>query len=658
MFPGDSTPCYGERVKRRWTVVGAWLFASTFATALSGTAAAQSNPGFFPARYVACHEEKTRPLQASPSPSAPPELLPVPKKRAPRPLDIAPLEVMDVAVTEPLPSRAPLALAQSPAKVAVTIEGENDFHCIGFTRGRAGIVRAATAPSGTRFLHHSDPQSWRLINVRAAGAIGLAEVTSALRKEIERPVPEGPADHTTFDLLDSKLHAMRALLDLGDKDAAMRIVKVLKSREDQSYSIIYKAYLEPFAQIDPEAAQAYAVSLIDRIAGGHRRPKDPDAAPDDSLVREVLPLLTKPNAADLAIVMRLTADTNGPSSKWHDACEVLAARLRLGDISLRKELRAELSTDLRTNRATVCYSAVMPFAFPGEDPDEVDTLLFRHRYEAILRFLERARSLAKENKLDARWKEGQKKILEWLKKRSSDPDIAGGKSDTRFQPQKRALHLTALAVLGDAQGKRALDQLIVDPEDSGTAPWIAAEQALRFDLAGAADHAEKRLRWAIDHFMRRYDTTLDPMRGPLLIDPHVRVIDALAARKDARFALGLLDENRWGREAAAVHLAKQMPAAACEIAGNEAKRASPSGISGNAIDDAFWTLSILGDACRGTMWKLLQDPKEPAPVRGMALEVLAMMRDARAAALLESTGPKDDLRAHRQRAKIIFHAKE
>ncbi len=635
-------------------------FAGSLASVLAGASAAgaQSNPGFFPARYVACHEEKARaPRAAAPSPQPALDLLPVPKKRAPPPLDIAPLEVGDVAMVEPLPSRAPLAAA-APVEKVVLIEGENDFHCLGFARGRAGILRVVAAPAGARFAHHQDASSWRLVNVRAAGAIGLTEVIPHLRRELERPVPPGPADHHTFELLDAKLHAMRALGDLGDRDSAARIVSVLKSREDESYSLIWEDYLEPLARLDPAAAQAYAVSLIERVATGKRKPTDKDAMRDDGVVREVLPLLTTPSASDLAVVQRLAADTEGNSSRWHDACDVLAARLRLGDDALRKALRAELSVDLHTNRAVVCYSQVMPFAFPGEAPDEVDTLLFRHRYEAILHLLDRARGLAKEGQLDASWKEAQKKILAWLKKRSSEPDIAGGKSDTRFNPQKRALHLTALAVLGDAAAKKELDLLIDDPADDGVAPWIAAEQALRFDLAGAADHTEKRLRWAIEHGTRRYDTELDPKRGPLSIDDHVRVIDALAARGDVRFALGLLDTERGGREAAAVHLAKLKPAAACEVVGTAAKRGGASGMGGNAIDDALWTLTLLGDACRGTMWRLLGDAKEPPAVRGMALEVLAMMRDARVAGMLESDDKRDDLRAHRQRAKIIYSAKE
>ena len=626
-------------------------------------ASAQSSPVFFPARYVVCHDEKAAPAPAaSPSTEAVPALalVPVARKRAPAPLDIAPLEIADVALVEPLPVRAPLptALPTAPVEKIVLLEGENDFHCTGFTRGRAGILRVVSAPRNARFAHHGDGVSWRLVNYRAAGAIGMTDAIPHLRREVDRPVPSGPADNATFDLLDAKLHAMRALGDLADKESAPRFVTFLRSREDESYSTIWEDALEPLARLDPTAAQAYAVALIRRIAEGKRAPTDPKAADGATLVREVLPLLTTRSAADLAVLQRLASDPTGSYPGWWDACNVLAARVRLGDDALRKELRAELATDLRTNRAAVCYSELMPVAFPGDDPDEVDTLLFRQRYEALLTFLDRARVLAKEGKLDTRWRDAQKKILTWLRKRSSDPDIAAGPSDRRYNPIRRAQHLAALSVLGDASARTDLDRLVDDPTDDGVAPWIAAEQALRFDLAGAADHAAKRLRWAVDHFTRRFDTDLDPMRGPLTVNDHVRVIDALAARGDPRFTLGLLDRERWGREAAATHLARKLPESACDLVAAEAQRAAPTSIGGDSIDDVFWSLSLLGDTCRPAMWKLLQDTTEPPRVRGMALELLAMLRDPRISGMLEKTGPRDDLAASRRRAKIIYFAKE
>jgi hypothetical protein len=131
------------------------------------------------------------------------ELLPVPKKRAPPRLDLAPLEVADVAVVEPLPARAPLAAA-APAEKVVLVEGENDFHCLGFARGRAGILRVVKANPGTRFANHSNATAWRLVNVRAAAAMGFTEIVPDLRRELERTIPPGPADDRTFDALDAK----------------------------------------------------------------------------------------------------------------------------------------------------------------------------------------------------------------------------------------------------------------------------------------------------------------------------------------------------------------------------------------------------------------------------------------------------------------------
>jgi hypothetical protein len=295
----------------------------------------------------------------------------------------------------------------------------------------------------------------------------------------------------------------------------------------------------------------------------------------------------------------------------------------------------------------------MPSLFPGEDPDEVETLLHRARYDAILHLLGVAKAKKAAGTLDARWQKGLAKLLAGLQKRSSQPDVGGGKSDVRFVPSRHAQHLAALAWLGDAKAKADLDKLIVDPAERGVAPWVAAEAALALDLPGAADRAVKLLENGIQNWTQRFSTELDPKRGFLHVNDHVRVLDALAARGDARFALGLLDHERWGREAAAVHFARLRPAAACELVGNAATNATRE-----AVDDAFWVLSMLGDACKATGWRLANDPTRPAAVRGMALELLAMMRDARIAPLLPKRQGKDDIAASRSRARFIFAAKE
>ena len=76
------------------------------------------------------------------------------------------------------------------------------------------------------------------------------------------------------------------------------------------------------------------------------------------------------------------------------------------------------------------------------------------------------------------------------------------------------------------------------------------------------------------------------------------------------------------------------------------------------MDDAFWSLSVLGSKCQATMRRLTQDPAQPPAVRGMANEYLAMLRHksvpAHTAVLLRDR----DHRASAQRARIISSAKE
>ena len=62
--------------------LGACLFAAS-------PALAQSNPGFFPARYVACHAEQKAAAQAPATPAPLPGLIAVPRKHAPITLELS-----------------------------------------------------------------------------------------------------------------------------------------------------------------------------------------------------------------------------------------------------------------------------------------------------------------------------------------------------------------------------------------------------------------------------------------------------------------------------------------------------------------------------------------------------------------------------------------
>jgi hypothetical protein len=618
--------------------------ATALAVCTPKQALAQSSPSLFPERYVACREVRA-PVPAPSRPVAADRFVPLPRRSRPAPLPIAPLVVIDVAVAEPVPARASEApRAHEPDVIASAAQ---DWRCVGFVRGKAGILKVLRAPPGSRFVNRGDPRSWRLLNARAASTARFAEALPELRRMLARPEPSDPDaaarpdGSRLFDALDLKLNAARALGDLDDAASAPALRAHLATREDRSYSLIWLAALPALARLDAMAADAYAAEVIARVAQG-RAPTDPHAASDDTLLRATLPLLVAHVPEHLRLLQSLTAH--------RDRCDVLAARVRLGDVALRDELRAELATDLRTQRGVACYGELMPEVFPGDAPEEVKTLLYRHRMEAVLHLLHRGRRAPPG---ETSWERARSELRAGLAARTNDPDIAGGQDDRRFQPVKRVLHYMALAQLGDGAAHAEVVRIIRDRADDGIAPWIAAAQALRFGWPDAADLAAERLGYALRDHTDRYDTDPDPVRGFARRGDHTDVVDALAARRDARFALGLLDRDRSVREIAALHLGRLGLPETCDVVFDAA-----AGAEEKAVQDAFWALTMLGDTCREQAFRHAIDRTAPPHVRGMALELSAMMRDPRIAPLLRDHGRKDDIRPARQRARIIFHARE
>jgi hypothetical protein len=619
--------------------------------------------GFFPQRYVACHEEDANAVVVITAPSPPaqappgPTLLPLVRRRAPKRLTIAPLVVIDVARAEPLPAReahpvAPPARDEGRrlAPPMVLAEGRNNYRCIGIPRGSAGIGRVLSAPPGTRFFGRISAASWRRDNMRAAGAFALGKAAPALRRELERPILPGLEGYQLAEQLQLKLAAGLALADLEDRAAAPALRAFVQSRELQPYPLIWEDALDPLARLDPVLAQRYAIAALTRLVnqpaamGKHR-----------GMVRQLLPLLTQSSPRALAVLRQLSSLLVEPDGDpdGHEACLVLGARARLGDELLLAELRPELAVELRTQRGVACYSQLIGPVFPGRDPDEVATLTHRHRYQEILALLRLMADRERSGQGDPRFATARAQLRAWLVKRSGEPDVRGDASHRDNNPERRALHLSALAFLGDARAQRQLEALIRDPADDGTAPWLAAHQALLFELPGAADWAAARLAIAMGSITRRFTQRSWGSRGLVKVTEHVEVIDALARRSDPRFALGLLDRNVFAREATVHHLARLRPPRACEIVGQAARHAQPQ-----SVQDAFWALSVLGDECRDTMGRLANDLGQTPAVQGMALEALAMMRDPRVPALLDRSATARELKPATERARIIDSARE
>lgn len=614
---------------------------------LCWTAFAPEAHALFPERYIACDDDDS-PVLSPTRASAANELEELPKRRPPPKLEVAPLFVADVATPSPIPSGHKevelIALTPPP-----TLESRNDYRCIGLVRGAPGILRVVGAAPGARFLRHPYPSSWVESNVDAAGAFALRENIPALEKMFNRPVPSHVEAYVKLERLRLKVAAASALADMGYAQVTPEVLAFVRERETTDFPAFWEDSLEALARLDPAVAHDYAVEALARI--GATPEHDTREA---NHVRELLPLLRERDSAALAALVKVHAEVDPKltGSGGYESCLIFAARIRVGDDTLRDELRQELS-DLRTNRSSVCYSETVAAAFPGEDPVEVDTLLFRHRYVELLRLVKAMERAERAGKADARFEPARNKIMAWLIKRGGDPDVKKDETDRRYNSVERARHLALGAFLGDEAALGSLYAMIDDPEEDGVAPWIAAAIALDLDLPKAADHAVKRLLIARTQHTERFSTELWPTRGKVTVTEHVEVIDRLVARKDARFALGLLDRNVFAREATVHWVSLLRPKEACSIVATNAAAAEEK-----SIQDAFWALSVLGAECRSAFEKVWKERPSPA-ARGMALEALAMLRVQSIASDVEPTGQKkDDIRPARERARIIFLSPE
>jgi hypothetical protein len=642
------------------------LWAPCFVAAVVGGSAparAESTPSLFPLRFALC---TSLPAAApTPAPSAPPVALqPLAVRAAPPTLALAPLVTIDVPVTQPVPLRAPGQALAAPAPVTLTAKGL-DYRCIGFTRGAAGISRVLGAPPGARFAGHEHAASWRADNLRAAATARLPDAVAWATRVLTRPLPTGLQGLDLYDDLDARYHATVTLGLFGDTSQSQKVVALLRAREDAAYSQMWLVTLAALSRADRAAAEDYAATVVERMAQGKRpaegtpeAPLDPDRASDAGLLRAAVPLLVTPNAARLATLKSLPTPRHYSESPL--GCEVLAARVRLGDAALRAEFRKELATDLRTDRASSCYPALMPIVFPGESPDEVDTLLFRARYHEILRLVVKAKTLRDAGPLDAKWTAALAKLRAGLEKRLVTPQLAAA-GDTRFRPLWRAQALAALAWLGHAPSAKELAALVIDPADDGRSPWVAALAMLELNLPNAADLAATRLRIGLAHVSTHlWDDRLVRRTFDHETDG-TRLLDALAARGDTRVYLGLLSRSSDQRSTAAELLGQRRDAAACDVVLNAAGAAVP-GRGGlpldEAVDDALWSLSMLGSTCAAGAHRLALDASASAHARGMAIELLAMLRDPRAAGLAAAREGRDELTKSRSRARAIVASPE
>lgn len=594
-------------------------------------------------RWLVCHDEPSAP--APPPPRAPKVdpfgLVPVPRAAAPAPFDIVPHQADDVSTTEPLPARAAGDPVAPPPPVVVMREPRNSYLCLGFHRGRAGIARVLQAPPGARFYGH-DSEDWLTTNADAAAIANVTEAIPGLRRTFDRPHPR--TVRTGLDMTRTSLRASAAgaLAEVGDKEYSPKIAAFLGELEAIPNLHAWRETFYALGRNDPDEASRYAIDALERHAAGPR-----DAARTHEIYKVLPWILDKHRGRALPVLQRLSSGTNSPD---HEECLVLGARARLGDAALFRAHRAAMEGSLDTNVATVCYSQLVAGMYPGKDASEIPVLIHRGRYHEIVLLTAAlaadpsAKAAAARRDLGAR-----------LDKLADRPSLTAGRGDNRFVPTDRARWLAVRAKLGDARALADLWASVDDATDASDAPWVGAWAGLTLDLPGAVEHAKTRLQLGIKLHTSVAET--DHERGGIVVTWRVRVLELLAARAAPAVGLGLLQEDHFAREYALYALSRHRDLPVCDLVLDAAKDA-PSG----TIDSALWSLTTLGDACRFSAERVARDKNQPPHLRGMATELLAMLRapTTRAAAdAFSKEGQRQPTeRASLQRVDVILRSPE
>ena len=618
------------------------LLAPTIAAAYSSVNATRS---LFPERYVACNEP--REVASTPAPSGEHVLLPVATRRRMPRYAVVPDAPDEVVFSDPIITGG---ASEAEPHHRITIVDPNDYRCIGLTRGKAGILQVLSAPPGTRFREHNNTTSWIRQNMIVAAAFDLREASPPIRATLARPI----SDRNAWNKHLLRAEAAHALAVLGDQSAAPVIARSLVEWEQGPLLGLWKSTALSLFVLAPHTAEDYAVDLLQRLGrDGFQYSKQHERL-------EVLAFLSpRKRRASLDALRRLTAQ---PEAYDRDAdapgyCQLMAARMTLGDPLIVDRARAQIATSLRDNWAVNCYSEWLASLF-GARLDDVDTLLFRVAYDRILNWLvvykqheKRARRDGDHGKL-AKIRAARQVLQAGLEKRSKDPRVSSPRH-VDFSTDTRAKHFAALAALGDTNALRKLQAIIVDSEDRGDAPWLAARLAVELELPNAVEFALRRLRMGLT-YTTEHRWIRSGRIGPLetrrvqLLEVLVRTL----GRQDLRWSVALLDREQAMRESALMHVARVQASGVCDVVADAAQEADRK-----AVQDGFWALSMQGSSCRGSMEKLVLDSDQPAHVRGMALELLAMLRSPKVEQLAGMLDGVKDAKTYVRRARLIAVSK-
>lgn len=604
-----------------------------------GYSAAATGRSIFVSRWLVCHDED-EPAPPPPRPPLPPAegapftLVPVPRGAKAPSLTVVPHPPDDVAFTEPLPAdAAPPRLdrpTEPPPGPVVLRESRNDYRCLGYVRGKAGIVRVIDAPPGTRFYRHEwREEDWVQENMVAAAALHVTEAIPALRKALARPHPLRIERGEDFARVRTVALAANALAELGDHASSPRIRELLVELESIDFAMVWQDTFRALARNDRAAAASYALEVVEKLAA--------KKLPEDR-IHEYADVLQYLDPADreraLPPLVGLTTNTALGRLEQHElaACKIYGARLRMGDATFAREVRGPLAGTTDTNLAAHCYRELVTALYPGHDIDELPVLVHRRRH---LELLELTRRLQSDTSRGATAKRAN--VLAALRGMGKD-------HPERWHETARAPWLAARAGLGDLSAREELYRWVDDPTSNSDGRWMAAWAAVRLRLPGALDHARIRLIIGVTqapHTVRDADLG----RGGTTVTWPVRLIDALVEAESPLFALGLLSRDHTARERALFALSRHREANVCGLLASALRLAND-----DVVDEALWGLTTLGSACSAEIESLAREPSAPSHLRSMALEHLAMVKSPAALPLANAWDP--GAKAHAEKASL------
>lgn len=486
-----------------------------------------------------------------------------------------------------------------------------------------------------------------------AAYFDMQDAIPALRRMLVTPMPEGAKDtHAWLEVHALRAEAAYALAQLGDLQSADEIVKHVRDFETHGHGTLWADTLAALAELSPTHASAYAREFLSRIELADLRMSMPGGS---SQLAALAPIIATQDREALPVLRRLTTgeDTGSrgapriPLSSAHGWCELMAARLAIGEQPLVDDVRKQFAGSYSGTMVATCDGKFLKTF--GRDAKDVDILL-RHLgrddngFDAGISLIAYDRMIALIAVLNQRSgtqvERAKRKLLQGLRERSRYPHVADP-THRNFGTHFVALHRAALAGLGDAESREILRALILDPQDRSGVGDLAALRAVQLDLPGAVDDAAARV--ALDVAFTNDE------RSGIFGDLRVRLFDALRERApdDPRWAIALVDGEVNVRERAMFAISRHAPKGSCAAVTSAARDATPRG-----IDDGFLVLTTLPDGCRSELERLARDARAPAKVRGMAFEALAVLGSKLPQQLAK--GVRDqDMRVYIERADLI-----